>query len=157
MPRRHKIDSAHTHCSFPENLMCSLSLSVLMTPLRIHAASSKEQTTLVSISTFSTSFVNFVFSLSEGVSNRMASKAHRSLEGRLQENWSDHNPIPAAIQDNLGISIYLLRNIIPTGAWGKRNVKGFPSLVPVGTVDVDSQLLVEAGDYSQGVLARYSN
>ncbi|RDH31001.1 hypothetical protein BDQ94DRAFT_147881 [Aspergillus welwitschiae] len=21
----------------------------------------------------------------------MASKAHRSLEGRLQENWSDHN------------------------------------------------------------------
>lgn len=52
---------------------------------------------------------------------------------------------------------YLLRNIIPTGAWGTRNVKGFPSLVPVGTVDVDSQLLVEAGDYSQGVLARYSN
>lgn len=52
---------------------------------------------------------------------------------------------------------YLLRNIIPTGAWGTGNVKGFPSLVPVGTVDVDSQLLVEAGDYSQGVLARYSN
>lgn len=76
MPRRHKIDSAHTHCSFPENLMCSLSLSVLMTPLRIHAASSKEQTTLVSISTFSTSFVNFVFSLSEGVSNRVSQKGH---------------------------------------------------------------------------------
>ncbi|OJZ90267.1 hypothetical protein ASPFODRAFT_77489 [Aspergillus luchuensis CBS 106.47] len=142
MPRRHKIDSAHTHCSFPENLMCSLSLSVLVTPLRIHAASSGKQTTLVS--------------LAEGVSTRMASKAHRSLEGRMQENWSDHNSLPAAIRDSLGKN-YLLRNIIPTGAWGTRNVKGFPSLVPVGTVDVDSQLLVEAGDYSQGVLARYSN